>query len=503
MALLIKAGSRAFRDEEHGVARDLLIEAESLLLSESDFSRSTGQMRDVRTMLAMACVSDDYERGAICGEWLYNEILASGPLRYLAWWRRWLPDPWAFILMLFALAPYFLFRYGFGFMRSIQKDVVELIMVTGYMCNCLAANSKLTSSRQAAQRLQAFVLKRKSVAQGMMTIAETIACYHQEPFKMDAAFAVARAGFEVDPRFREVDPYSQILVEGVTYYVETISDAWQQHSRFHESSDRLRTFAETNQNAFLLSLLYQSVVEYYLFFGQIEEADRAEEAFFGSLERLGGKARQREWLVRFAMGMLDIDAGRFEQAKRRQLLLQREAPGYFTHGYSALLEARLRWEWKQIDRALESASEALRWAEDPEVQAVLFRFRIHSLLADVHLKLEAWSEALPYVEAMEHYGSLPIHRTSYFRVEAALRRAALSGADHLGEGIEVIRNAVSVCSDNESVKQRASCHQQLALLLHLESSGCVAARDRLNEANQLYRKLGNLFCVQTIETLGC
>ncbi len=488
---LERAGRDSFDREEHGVARNLLAEAEAILEAWPAARDRERRMYEVRRMLLMVCVSDAYAEGSVRGEQLYNYILHNGELRWLPILQRILPDPFAFLVLLIVVVPFRVAVHGRRVVADLLCNLNDLFTAVGAGCNCLAAMGRLTTSRRVAARLKAFALTRRSLAVAVMEIAQTISKTQQLGDLIAGDYDRARKILMSDRTIRFMHSYSRILALGVTYYVRAFTEAWAQSPHFEGSHRACDEFARLHSNHFLLLLSAQALVEQSVYSGDVIRADKAEAKFHEELGCLGGKSRQRECLVDFAMGQIDIDSGRFDRASRRIQRLMRGGPGLHTAMYSALLSARLKLEWNRLDEAMEEAEKAVRMARDPEVMSRRFEFLALRVVADIHLRMMHPALALAAAEEMGAYGNDPGHLSRYFFVAVLERRALAISFSEPRVALAMAEEALAAAGGVSCPKQLAECHTASATILQRGAAAPAQRRAHLQQALEIYQRLGN------------
>ncbi len=500
LGYLEDAGRDAFHREEHGVARNLLMDADHLLTNLPDVEDRDLRQYAVRKMLMFVCVSNDYVRGAEVGEWVYQHAVARS-LSSLPLLQRFLPDPLPYLFVLGVELPLRMLRRGMKALRQFESDVGDIFLATGYLCNCLASTSQLTTSRERARRLLAFAVTRNSLAIGACEIAQTISKYHQEVSGIKESFRHARRIFQTSKRFRSLDEYSQCLMLGVCYHAEELWDAWEQHPAFDRHLQEAEQFAARVNNHFAHHLNAQAKVENAVYGGDIAVADAAEAEFYAAMQKLGGKSRQREWLVEFAMGLLDVSCGRFDRAARRRAVLERDGSGFFTEGYGALIGARLNVAWGNLEDALSDAQTAMRWALDPEVMASVFQFRVQSTLAEIHTRSLRPVAAREAIQWMKRYADQPGHQTNYFSIEASRYESALVALSDPNKALKLAQATLGAASEGNCRLQLAEAHTTLAEILLLTGASEATVRQHVRQAGEIYRQLRNHYREKLVESL--
>jgi len=503
LSYLESAGFTAFEREEHGVARELLEEAEDLLETLEGVEDRERRLYETKKRLIVVCVSDDYKGGVERGEWLYEYIIRRGALKSLPFLQRFLPDPIPFALILALILPTRTLLYGRRALMDLKRDVNDLFFSTGYMCNCLGSLSRMTTARRRAERLKAFALVRNSLPTAMMVVAQTIPKYHQDGPKIgnledfDRALRIASS----DPMVRFLDAYTQTLLIGVCYYGKAVVHAWSQSPGFEASHSVGVAFATGRANHFLRHLFSHILIAREAYAGNVFAADEAEATFRADLQRIGGKARQREWMAEFDMGQIDIDCGRFDRAVRRMKRLLRDGPGYFTAGYGALLGARLNFEWGKLDAALEESYKALACAQDPEVGAKLLEFQVLSVITDIYLRQINSSRALSTIDQMASYANSPDHLTKYFEVQVSRRRALAVCLSDPQEALEMARQTLGIAQVVGCPKQLAESHLAMGSILQRCGRPSAEVRPNFSQAIEIYRRLGNRHQEKRVEAL--
>lgn len=241
-----------------------------------------------------------------------------------------------------------------------------------------------------------------------------------------------------------LDCYTRGLLVGLYHYIKTFWSATNQLADFSEEHKALEALAQQEQNHLLLQLAKQVLVERMAWAGDVPGADRAEAEFRFSVQRLGGKSRQREWMVDLAMGHLDVACGRLDRAAGRVKRLMRAGKGYYTDGFGRLLSARLHAAWRNFDLALQEANAALAVARDPEVSAPVFEFRALATLADVHLALMEPAKADLAIVQMEAFPGRRDIPDGYFKSELLRRRALAMSFGNPHGALAVTREALAV-----------------------------------------------------------
>ncbi len=321
---------------------------------------------------------------------------------------------------------------------------------------------------------------------------------------MRESFRHARSIFQTSKRFRSLDGYSQGLMLGVCHHVEEFWDALEQHPAFDRDFQEAEQYAALVNNHFVHHLNAHAKVENAAYGGDVaaaDAADAAEAAFHTAIQKLGGKSRQREWLVEFAMGLLDVSCGRFDRAARRRAILLRDGPGYFTEGYGALIGARLNVAWGNLNEALSDARTALRWALDPEVIASVFQFRVQSTLAEIHTRSLRPVAAREAIQWMKDFANQPGHQTNYFSIEASRYESTLVALSDPNKALTLAQANLGAASEAHCRLQLAEAHTTMTEILLMTGASEATVRQHVRQAGEIYRQLRNHYREKLVESL--
>ena len=488
---LEEAGKLAFQREQHEVAVDLLSEALSVHEALPDEPDRDSRIYEIRKMLAKACVSHNYELGAESADWVIREATQRGLLRWMPKLRRRLPRPLPFLIILGVRLPIEILRRGRGVIGELEGDLLDIFLMTAYGANCLASSSKLTSARALAESLRAYAFTRKSLPNALAEVAQAIAKNHQEGPGHAGDWEAACQILRNERRSKRLDPDSRTLAEGVCLYVQAMDDAWEQSPRFQTSYENSVAYATAQNCHFLHHLNAHAMIEYGVYRGAAKIAEEGEADFRKAIAGLGGSSGQREWLVEFAMGQMEIDRGLFGKAERRIKRLLQLEPGYFTEGFGRHLSAVLNLRWGKLEEAREDAARALEWASEPEVRSAFFEFRVLGVLADILTRQGQWEEARTAVERMEPFLSRGTHPTPYFAIEMIRRKSVLLAFARSQDAEDEARTALKLALELGCPKQIAETRVNLAQVLSLTGAPEPDAIEQLRQAEEIYDGLDN------------
>jgi tRNA A-37 threonylcarbamoyl transferase component Bud32 len=488
---LERAGRLAFEAEQHGAARDLLLEADSLLANLPQIENHEQRIYEVRKMLSLVCVSDDYARGVEYGEWVYHAAMKRGILRLLPFLQTFLPNPIPFFLILAVALPVRLLFRGRSAVRELQRDLIDMFTISPYQCNCLASTSKFNMANHRADRLRAFSLTRNSLAFAVIQIGQLTSKYWQLGPDLADDLDCAEKILTTNRQAQTLDDYTRTMATGVCYYAIATAEALEQNPKFNITYRRAEQYATEHGNYFLHHLNALALMEHSLFAGDVFTADKAEGMFQTSLQKFGGKSRAREWVAERIMGQVDIDCGRFDRAVRRKTRLIHDGPGFFTEGFGSLLEARLNLEWGKHEAALESIRRALRWFRDPDVEARFVEFLAFGVLSEIHIAMGKGAYALQVIEEMMPFAFGRPRPTEYFQIEVLRRQAVALCFEQPDDALSVACRSLEMTSRGHCPKQLADCH--LAVAFVLKESGAESAKYVMHTscAQEIYSQLGN------------
>lgn len=492
-SILEVAGRIAFEREALKLAHELLLESEAALESRNPNEDVRERLYDVKTMLGRIGVSDDYAMGADRCIWVYDQALARGILAPMTALQRWLPDPLPFLLLVLLRLPWRIFKEGRQAITKLKIDVQDALTALTYGAVCLGSDGLLTDARKLSSRIKGFQLTSKDLAGALRTVAEFIPDFHQGiPGSQMKRWETSRSTL-LSAKGKLMDPYSRGNAVGIFYFGDAFVFAYEQHPDFHLAYERFSQFNEKHDNWILRNLAEVSAILYHSREGNVIASDAAEVRFLETIKRIGGRARQREWLVQLPMGLMDVQAGRFERATQRVESLLDERPCFYTEGYASLINAALYVSGGDNEKARTHAQLALRWATAPETRARIFEFQVLGTLCEIELSDIQLRAAANAAAQMKAWATESGHLTKWCFVEA-LRLDTLITL-HI-DPVKAEHQARKVLNDAADV----GCRSQIAEC-HLTLADAIAIRDRADPefashrllAAQLFGTLGNQY----------